>query len=271
MSRTARLLGSICVVAGMCAIAGLAGAQQASLVGTVLADSTERPLVGAEVAIAALKLAVRTDSSGNFSMLRLPAGSHQVTVRALGHVPYRETVTFGATDRVERDFLLRHAVNTLAEVEVKASVAPVDMRLAEYEARRKLGFGHFITQEVLEKSEGRKLSDVLTSKVPGLHGNNFGNERAIASSRGVLSLQNLPHGDDIDYHSKQARPDCYVQVVVDGMIRYKGVAREKLFDINSIPPEQLAGIEYYTTSQTPPQFNGTGSPCGTLVIWTRMR
>jgi hypothetical protein len=250
-----------------------AQAQQATLAGTVLADSTERPLVNAEVAILGLTLTARSDSAGNFIMSRLPAGTYQVVVRAVGHVPQRETITFGATDRIERDFLLKRAVNTLAEVEVKAAATPVDRRLAEFEARRALGVGRFLTQDVLEKAEGRKLADVLTAKVSGLHGNSFGAERAIASSRGVLSLQpkKLPSGDGVDIHFKQARPDCYVQVVVDGMIRYKGTVNEKLFDINSIAPDQLAGLEFYTTSETPPQFNGSGSPCGTLVLWTRMR
>jgi hypothetical protein len=144
---------------------------------------------------------------------------------------------------------------------------------AEFEARRALGVGRVLTQEVLARAEGRKLADVLPAKVSGLHGNNYGGERATASSRGVLSLQPkmLPSGDGVDIHFKQARPDCYVQVVVDGMIRYKGTVNEKLFDINSIAPEQLAGLEFYTTSEIPPQFNGTGSPCGTLVLWTRMR
>jgi hypothetical protein len=38
---------------------------------------------------------------------------------------------------------------------------------------------------------------------------------------------------------------------MDGMIRYKGTVNEKLFDISSIAPEQLAGLEFYTTSQPP--------------------
>ena len=53
------------------------------------------------------------------------------------------------------------------------------------------------------------------------------------------------------------------------MIRYNG--SQGLFDMNTIDPANVAGIEYFTTSQTPAQFNGTGTPCATLVIWTRMR
>jgi hypothetical protein len=273
MSRTSSPFGELAVLLALTALISApagAQAQQASLLGTVLADSTERPLANAEVAIATLNVMVRTDSAGNFAMPRLPAGTYQLVVRAVGRVPHRETVTFGAGDRIERDFLLRRAVNTLAEVEVRAEVKPVEMRLAEYEARRKLGFGHFITQDILEKAQGRRLADLLTSRLAGIHANTVGGERAMASSRGANSINALPAGDLSDVR-RGARADCYVQVIVDGIVRYRSANGEKLFDINSVQPDQLAGVEYYTVSQTPRQFAGTGAMCGTLVIWTRMR
>ncbi len=62
---------------------------------------------------------------------------------------------------------------------------------------------------------------------------------------------------------------CFVQVIVDRMVRYNGI--QPLFNINMLEPGTIAGIEYFTTAQMPAQFNGTGSACGTLVIWTRMR
>ena len=61
-------------------------AQQASLVGTVLDDVTERPIAEAEVAIAALNRVVRSDSAGNFAIVAIPAGTYRVTVRAPGRV-----------------------------------------------------------------------------------------------------------------------------------------------------------------------------------------
>jgi hypothetical protein len=184
-------------------------------------------------------------------------------------VPYRETVTLGATDRIERDFLLKRAVNTLAEVEVKAAAVPVDMRLAEFEDRRKIGLGKFLSQEVLAKAQGRKLADVLRSQVAGLRPVAMGSSAAMMSTRGASSFR-MPSGDAMD-RRRGATQQCYVQVIVDGMLRYRGQQNESLFDINSIAPDQLAGVEYHTLSSTPSQYTSGGAACGTLILWTRMR
>jgi hypothetical protein len=268
MSRTATLLTRLFTAVACLAVTSTAHAQQATLAGTVLADSTERPLANAEVAIATLKLTALTDSAGNFALRRVPAGTYQVMVRAVGRVPYRETMTFGATDRIERDFVLKRAATTLAEVEVKETAVRVDMRLAAFEERRKLGLGKFITQDVLEKTEGRKLGDVLRSRIAGLRPIAVGSGAAMVGTRGP-SLR-MPSGDASD-RRQGAMSQCYVQVIVDGSIRYRSQQNEKLFDINSIAPDQLAGVEFYTTSTTPLQYNSTGATCGTLIIWTRTR
>jgi hypothetical protein len=268
MSRTATLFARLITTIACLAIASPARAQQATLAGTVLADSTERPLVNAEVAIAALKLTALTDSAGNFALRRVPAGTYQVVVRAVGRVPYRETMSFGANERIERDFVLKRAATTLAEVEVKEKAVPVDMRLAAFEERRKLGTGKFITQDVLEKTEGRKLGDVLRSRIAGLRPITVGSGAAMVSMRGP-SLR-MPSGDASD-RRQGAMAQCYVQVIIDGMIRYRSQPDEKLFDINSIAPDQLAGVEYYTQSSTPLQYRSPGTTCGTLIIWTRTR
>ena len=242
------LLGVLCLGS-----AADVSAQQASLIGTVLEDSTERPIVAAEIAIVALKRIVRSDSAGNFTLRAIPAGVYQVTVRAVGREPVQETITFGPNSHIERDYLLARSTTTLSKVQVKADATVDDMRLAEFNERRTLGFGRFLTQDVFEKADGRRLSDVLSSRIPGLRSASRGG--AMASTRGVLSF-------------RDQRP-CFVQVIVDRMIRYNGT--QSPFDVNTIEPATIAGIEYFTTSQTPAQFNNTGTPCGTLVIWTRMR
>ncbi len=66
---------------------------------------------------------------------------------------------------------------------------------------------------------------------------------------------------------------CYMDVMVDGALVYRHdqPAPAQLYDLNSIPTEQLEGIEVFTsTAQMPAQYNRTGSGCGLLVIWTRV-
>ena len=88
------------------------------------------------------------------------------------------------------------------------------------------------------------------------------------STRGPM--QNMTAGDEFD-RRQGATSQCYVQVIVDGLYRYRGQRGEKLFDINSIAPDHLAGVEYYTVATTPPQYNASSARCGTLILWTRVR
>ncbi len=248
------------IVLGVCLWAvGLptrALAQQAALLGTVLEDSTERPIVNAEIAIPALQRLVRSDSVGNFSLSSIPPGVYRVTVRAVGRAPLQETIAFGTAGRIERDYLLARATTTLAPVDVTADASVDDVRFADFHARRRLGTGRFLTQDLLAQADGRKMADVLASRIPGLRSVSLGGTQGVmVSTRGVISFRNQR---------------CYVKVMVDRMLRYNG-SPDPLFDINTLDPATIAGVEYYTTAQVPAEFNGTGTPCGTLVIWTRLR
>jgi hypothetical protein len=54
-----------------------------SLAGTVLADSSERPIANAEVIVAALELRTRSDSTGAFVLSGIAPGRHMVVFRAV--------------------------------------------------------------------------------------------------------------------------------------------------------------------------------------------
>jgi hypothetical protein len=41
-------------------------------------------------------------------------------------------------------------------------------------------------------------------------------------------------------------------------------------DLRDIPVESLSGVEYYAgDAQTPSEFAGEGSACGTIAFWTK--
>ena len=85
----------------------------------------------------------------------------------------------------------------------------------------------------------------------------------------MISINSMPHGDGAD-RLMQAKPACYVQIIVDDIVRYGSKPGESLFDIDQIDPSTIAAIEYYSVAQLPLQFNrGGNAPCGTLVIWSR--
>ena len=139
----------------------------------------------------------------------------------------------------------------------------MSMRLDEFEGRRKMGLGRFVTQAYFEENDTRQLESALISRVPGIRTRRLAGKMALTASReGKL---------------------CYPQVVVNGLSVWNGVPpgadakamREALiFDVNSIQTAEVIGFEYHSPSTTPFQYNATGtggdgSSCGTAIIWTK--
>ena len=226
---------------------------QSALIGTVMVAKTERPLADVEVVIASLKLSARTDSIGDFEIQGVPAGKYEVTIRFPGYEPLTALLLFAKSRPVESDFLLTPIGTELAKVNVKAKVSLREAALADFESRRHFGLGKFITADVFDSAGGRLVSNVLTQKIPGLLSEGNG------SSSRYLATMRMGH---------DPKNPCYVQVIVNGMVRYLH-NRGPEFDINSIVTDQILGVEFYTVSQTPSRFNTTGAECGTLLVWTK--
>ncbi len=233
----------------------------ASFIGTVLSDSAERPIANATVELTDIGMSAKSDSVGDFTMSGIPAGAHQVEVRAANYMLLSVVITFGQNETVARDFLLQRGTDVRLLID-RAKIAAVTNRLSEFESRRRMKSGHYLTQADFAKSGGRQLSDILVSKVPGLQAVSNNGERSMAtSSRGKSTARSTP-GED----GKQKQ--CYVQIIIDGVVRYRSTPGEKLFNIDAVNPAHVQGIEFYTVAQTPLQFNSTGSAtCGTLLIW----
>ena len=69
------------------------------IVGRVLDVATGEPIPGAHVAITALGISGRSDLTGRYTLLHVPAGTHTLTVRGIGYAEKSVTdvaVTEGA-------------------------------------------------------------------------------------------------------------------------------------------------------------------------------
>lgn len=229
------------------------------LLGTVLSDSADKPIANAEVTISELGLADTTDADGDFSFKDVPLGTYTLTIRAERFGMMQTKLTFHANEIMSRDFTLVRATDMRMTIARKGTDVGAN-RLAEFEARRKTGGGRFLTREVFEKNGGRRsFGDILASSIPGIQLVSNNGERSVATgSRGRITLG-----------AGGADKRCYVQVIFDNIVRYRS-AGERLFNVDNIDPNLVEGVEFYTVSQTPSQFNATGStPCGTMVIWSR--
>ncbi|MBL0169608.1 MAG: carboxypeptidase regulatory-like domain-containing protein [Gemmatimonadaceae bacterium] len=245
----------------------------ATFSGVVVADSSQRPLADAEVSIPALSLSTRSNARGEFRLNDVPAGTHEIFARRVGYGAMTAQVTFAANDEEERRLVLR-PLTVLDSVEVLATRA--DRALLEFEENRKLGLGHFITREELDKHRNQKMGDLL-SMVPGTgvaRGRTSG--AWILSKRFVVPLSAASGQGSGSIYSPDATErmlgivaGCYAQVWLDNRLMNAGQPTEP-FDVNSIAPDQIEGVEWYAgAAQTPSRYSKLGSNCGVLVIHRR--
>jgi hypothetical protein len=232
-------------------------AQTATIRGTVRSTESGRAVAGASVTLPAAARQTRTDSLGRFVLNALRDGAQELVVQAVGFAPARALVTITAGPPLEVEVDLDPLPQELQRV---VTVAPRDaarnIAYAEFEERRAMGLGRFLTREELVREEGRSLDALLRARVPGLRIWDVGSARVAGSSRGNISI--LPRGDS----------RCFVQVIVDNVIRYQTGGTLPPFDLRSLDPGMIAGIEFYTPSSTPAEFNrGSTAACGTLLIW----
>jgi hypothetical protein len=237
----------------------------AVVAGSVLTDSTERPIVGAEISLGDSVVA-RSDEKGEFSITAVKPGSYKLVVRAVGYHPFTTPVTLVAGQRFEADLLLSRAPTQLAAVETSTDAATRARWRDGFDERRRIGIGHFIDEKVMTRTPER-WAQAIVGLVPGLRVIMYSGRQSFASTRGVISFRNSPSGDAFD-KAQGAPVACYVQIVIDDLVRYSSAVGEPLLDITQIELGSIAAAEFYTPSTVPTRFNrGGNAPCGTLVLW----
>jgi len=250
---------------------------QGDLEGRVTADAGRVPVPRAIVRLPVLGRATTSDSLGRFTFVDVASGEQLIVIRALGYDAESTKVSIPESQRLVRDFVLaRIPATTLGEVKVTGKAT--QPKMAGFEDRRRQGIGRFIDRDMLAKVAHRTMSTILAT-MPGMAVLPGTGMKAWAyTTRAVTGSACAFCGP-----SSNAAPEdraagakagfCYMDVMVDGALVYRHdqPAPAQLYDLNSIPSEQLEGIEVFTsTAQMPAQYNRTGSSCGLLVIWTRI-
>ena len=231
---------------------------QSRLTGSVVAAGSRAPIAGARVAVPALGLGATTDSTGRFALDGISGGEVFVLAQAVGFRPDTALLEFGIREARVMDIVLSPAATVLDEVKVRGRQPEFTGKLAGFEERRQLGIGRFIDSTVLNAQHGRPTADVVGSEVAGVH-------VVRESSAAYLSTHRMSTRTAFQ---RPSRERCWLDVWIDGAQVYQeGMPR---FDINSLSPETIVGIEIYVGSaQIPARFNKTGAVCGVVVVWTR--
>jgi hypothetical protein len=225
--------------------AGDAGAQGASIRGRVLAtDST--PIVLADVFIVAQRVLVRTDSAGGFSIARLPAGSHAVTIRRLGYGQLTRTMDLVADSMHQLDAMLEPHAQALAAARTSARLATGIEGFYERLVRER---GFYVTREDIRARQPMRLTDMVRG-APGV--------ALVRSGRGSTSIRFTA--------APINRRDCKPLLWLDG-------TRAANLELDDLSPSTIEGIELYQgPAGTPSHFSAGGgaTTCGTIIVWSRL-
>ena len=221
-------------------------------------DTMLAPIPVAEVTVLRSNLHLFTNRAGRFRIYDVIPGQYILTVRRLGYRPISQLIEVLPNDTLSLSYTLDQALTPrLDTVRVLAKRTTKDLQ--EFEARRQIGVGDFLTQEQIERRGSVELSTLLQG------------------FRSISIASNPTKGNSIQERIAYNRRDfgnlltqgpgtCPMQVYVDG------APMPRAFDLTMGPlPSQIAGIEVYGRPSTAPvQFAGADRSCGLILIWTRV-
>jgi hypothetical protein len=263
---------SAVVLAGFVAPAALEA--QVPVTGQVVVMPGGKPLVGAEVLIKAINRVVRSDSAGVFLMDSVPKGRYLLEAQKPGFRSFTSYISVQSASDPEYRIELTPAPAMVASVVTTADA--VVARMAGFEERRakKASGGRFLVAKDFQGNVGRPLADIL-ARVPGItisRGTAMPGAAYIGNNRGMDTMRPelLPKVNAGDVARGANVGMCYAAVIVNGVVMYDGQGQQNLFDINSLPTQDVIGMEYYAGQASIPVQWSTMSPtCGLIAIWTK--
>ena len=265
--------------------------------------ATGQALRGAEVVFPELGRTSRTDGLGEARLAGIPTGSHRIRVRYLGYAAADTMLPFlgdtsGVVFRLERNAVKMQAV------EVKA-VGP--SRLREFEQRRLIGLGKYMTVDQLDKEGNRDFGTVAMSRFPGLRVVHDGDGRPhVASMRGSCGVGSSPSeairagargggsggrgaattggtptgvqgSGGAGTGTSSSEPPVGTAISAGSCTPSKPcIVQTYLDDIlldeadfDIITTWDLAGVEYYSGASVPVRYRISGSACGVMLLWSK--
>lgn len=215
-------------------------------------DTSLVALQAAEVKILSTNVKVSTGPNGRFRIDRVPVGPYVLVIRRAGYHAASAVVQVG-TDTIRPSYSLERGTGLDAAVVTAQRTSP---RMAEFEMRRRVGRGEFMTEDQIKQRGGVYTTELMRRFTT-----------VNVSPSYSTAIGGLPEQLAIS-RREGANPStgaCPFVVFVDN------VPMPTPFNLDMLPsPRWLAGIEVYNgTATTPPQYSGTNRGCGVILIWTK--
>ena len=212
-------------------------------------NGSGQPIPNARVTVWGSGLDATTNGSGQFTMQSLPSGTYTLESRAIGYAPRRAPVDVLDGTEGTADVAMEVYVPMVDTVRVRANRNPARDPMAEFDQRKKSGFGYFLDEDAISRRNPMYVSDLLRA-TPG-----------VSVSPGQLG------GDRVLMRGSAGAGSCAPTLFLNGA---RTSSDDGVLD-NVVNPQDVRAVEIYTrTGSMPPQFQSM-SGCGSIVIWTGAR
>ena len=207
-----------------------------------------QPIAGARVELQNTGAATKTRADGGFTLDSLPSGTQTLEIRQLGFSPTEVPVELSQASPQSVTVKMGEYVPVLSTMRVTAQKERglSDVGFAD---RKRSGMGYYLDEDQLKMRQSTQFSDMLRT-VPGIR------------------VQPAGDGTNVITSSRNPTGGC-VMFYVDGSPWQQMTPG----DLDTyVRPEEVAALEVYNGSTTPPQFVQPGNGgCTTVVIWTVRR
>lgn len=261
-------------VTSMMPVGGGSDELMTGIIGLVRDRSTGSLLSGVRVTMGGGRQGVLSDLRGEFVLDRLIGGQHVVEFSMIGYSPRADTirVTPGRVTTVEVSLSVDPV--QLDPIEVSVERREIVLQNRGFYHRQKTGFGKFIDREEIEMRGPSEMTDLFT----GMAGVDLFTdplnslEKWIVLRSGRISRmqpRTLQEDDPGPGPATDLYKRCFPRVYLDGIVVHSGGDEPARLD-TFVDPGMVAGVEVYASvSGLPPEYQGHGTFCGTILIWTR--
>jgi Carboxypeptidase regulatory-like domain len=225
-------------------------AGNATVSGSVVLEDTPAT-AGSRVELVGTDVVAMTNDKGEFTMTRLPSGSHILLARHLGYGASSVAVDLTPREPQRVTIKLPKFVAIMDPVLVTARLSAGLDRVGFNERKKTYGSGYFFGPEQLQIMHPTYLTDILR-QLPSIRVTTIGMNTRVTSRRGVTGLSDR---------------SC-VQYFVDDM-PWQSAGDNDINDF--VSGNEVVAVELYQPGQAPALYSRGMGACITVVLWTRFR
>ncbi len=255
------------------------GERRGPLLSGLVVDDAREPVPFAEIVVSGFMpktrgpWQVQTDARGRFRFPEVKPGQYAVTVRRIGYVPIRASLSLKETPRAI-EFVMATWPAELPELKVVArrnDILRGVRRAAAY-------FGEFLTRDDIEAAAPKTLGDFMALHLPNVEPGNFSiptiPKRSLPPLGGLALTSSTGPRPRTNAGAKREAflgPPCPPVISINGAPAQVGWA------INDFDPQQIEALEVYRRRDRPAPWEFQDdlvylrSPCSLVVVWLKDR